>query len=319
MNNYRYPALLTLCLVSLTSLQLCAQSQTPNGSVSASGSKEVTVEPTKLRLTLVIQAEGRDAQAAIKALSQHKEKVKEGLKEMKAEADSINFTGQKMSTAIAGMQAAGNQNYQQVMRRAGMMNGMPAAAGADDEEESSEPPKIYTAKCNVQAEWTLPTKNVEALATLPESLKTQIAQRDLQGKKIKAEFDDDEKSAIEDIQRKVAQMGYYSSSQAPQEVQINFVGLVGEDKEKEALKEAYASALANAKDLAGATGMKLGKLLTLSRSDTFENQAQTQYEYDEYGNAVRPMAVKRKKGEIVSTSPDSMTKTVVVNTTFAIE
>ncbi len=61
--------------------------------LSASGSTEVAIVPTRLRLELQIQAEGRDAKTALKALADHKKAVQEGLIAMKAEADSIEFSG----------------------------------------------------------------------------------------------------------------------------------------------------------------------------------------------------------------------------------
>ncbi len=288
--------------------------------LSASGSTEVAIVPTRLRLELQIQAEGRDAKTALKALADHKKAVQEGLIAMKAEADSIEFSGAQLSEAIAGAAEGDSTPYGVAMQRAIMMRGgLPAQA--EDDSEPTGPPKIFRAKATVTADWKLPTKDLDALALLPETLKAQIAQRDLQGKKIKAELTEEEKEALSDYQRQVAQQGaYYSGQQPTPEVRVWFVGRLEGDQEKAALKQAYESAVANARLLAEAAGQKLGKIQVITQNDSMVDESQyVTYAYDQFGNQQNRRRTKRGDGEVLSVSASDLQKKVTVYVVFGLE
>lgn len=182
--------------------------------------------------------------------------------------------------------------------------------------------KIYVASSNAIAEWDLPTKDVDALSLMPEMLKVQIAQKDLQGKKLKATLDEDEQDKINAIQRRIRRQGisYLANASGTTEAQIVFVAALTDAVETEALSAAYESAAANAKVLAAASKVKLGKLRSIARSDTVDEMASTvQYEYDAYGNQVQKRPIKRGAKEVVSPTATGLSKTVNVHLSYEIE
>ena len=68
--------------------------------VSASATETVTVKPEKLRLLMLIKAQGNDAKSALASMNEHKEFVKKELEGMKADKDSIVFSPIRASTAM---------------------------------------------------------------------------------------------------------------------------------------------------------------------------------------------------------------------------
>lgn len=71
---------------------------------SSRGTHEIKLEPTKIRLNLPVQAEGKDSKTAIASLAEHKKKVQESLKEMKAIEKSIAFEASTVSSSVAGVE-----------------------------------------------------------------------------------------------------------------------------------------------------------------------------------------------------------------------
>ncbi len=301
------------CLVSGAAAN--GQTALPSAGLTATGHKEITLQPTRIRLILQIQAEGRDAKTAIKNLADHKTKINAALKEMNVDVASIDFDGSKITESVAGM-APETLNAPRLITQSSV-----DPFGDQEGEAADSPVKIFTAKSTVQAEWVLPTEDVDALSLLPESLKLQVQQRDLQGKKIRADLSDEEKEFASDYVRRMAQQrgNYYANTPAPQDIQIVYVASMTAEQEKEALKSAYEEAVANAQTLADATGQKLGKVRSLWRTDAASDVNSTAYEYDAYGNQVRRTVQKRNPREIVSTTPTRMSKTVGLTIVFAMD
>jgi YD repeat-containing protein len=298
-----------------SSVKVYAQSASGSGGISATGQQEITLQPNRVRLILQIQAEGRDAKTAIKNLADHKSKINAALKEMNADMASVVFEGNKLMESIAGMPAE-NPGSPRLISPTSV-----DPFGDQDAEAADSPAKIVTAKSTVTAEWALPTEDIDALSLLPEALKQQVQQRDLQGKKIRADLSDEEKEVAADYVRRIAQQrgNYYSNTPAPQDVQIVYVASTTREQEKEALKAAYQEAVANAQLLAEASGQKLGKIRSISRADLTNDMTSTAYEYDAYGNAVRRTVQKRNLQEITSTTPTQMSKKVGLTVVFGIE
>ncbi len=281
-----------------------------SGGLSATGSFEAKMEPNRIRLVMPIQAEGKDPKAAIMKLADHKKRVKQDIADLKGDVNSLQFEATAITSAISGME---NTQVRQVIRPGRDVN----ADGDDD----GEPPRVYTAKSVLTAEWDLPTKDPDALALFPEMLKLQINQKDLQGKKIKAEWTDEEQDRILSYQRRMQQQGmsYYSNPNvASSEVQIAFVAVLEEAKESAALAEAYNIAMSNAKVLAEASKLKLGKIKNVSRSESTEEPSRS-YEYDAYGNQVLRKPLKKGPREAISLGSPSISKTYHVHLTFSID
>ena len=229
------------------------------GALHATGRHELKLAPQKLRLSLVIRAEGTDGKSALESFMKHKERVKKALLEMKADEASIEFNSPLLTSGIAGVP----EEYQSYVPRMFSRGGSQPA-----KHDPADYPKTFVATSRVKAEWPVPTTDADALALLPETLKQQIKARDLMGEKNKAKLDKAQQEKLEELQAAMQENGGYSSNnQEAQQISILFVAKVDEAARKAALKAAYDQALADANLLAAATGQKLGDLVSLRSED----------------------------------------------------
>jgi uncharacterized protein YggE len=243
----------TLCLVANTFVPASAQSPAPSGTIHATGQHEIKLAPQKLRLSLAIRAEGADAKSAIESFVQHKERVKKELVEMKADETSIEISSPQLSGSMAGIPQEWT-SYAPRFLQPPPTPGEPGAAGM---------PKVFVATAQLKAEWPLPTTDADALAMLPETLKEQIAARDLTGKKNKAKLDAAQQEKIEELQAKMQEAMAYASSDDGQSFSVLFVAKADDHTRRQGIKAAYDRAVAEAELLATATGHKLGDLVSL--------------------------------------------------------
>jgi uncharacterized protein YggE len=293
-----------------------AQAATATGGLTITGSKEVVLKPSRLRLSMSVQAEGRDAKEAIKSLADHKAKVTDALKEMKADMASLQFEASKVTEQLAGMQQDPSSQRMFVPQP----RVEPFGAG-NGEESDDKPVKIFTARASMTVDWAIPTEDIDALSLLPEALKAQISERDLIGKKNRIELSEEEQEFATEYVRRIQQSGgyYTSNNAATPELQISYVASITPEQEKEALRAAYEDAVANAAILAEATGQKLGKIRSISRYEGNADPNVNAYEYDQFGNAVRRAPMRKSAREVTSNTASRVTKTFGVTLIFMID
>lgn len=304
-----------------------APAQTPEKplAISATGQHELKISPERLRLTVTLRAEGLDAKTAIRALADHKTKVKNDLIALKAEEASINFTATRLTSSIAGVPAEAQQYGQrmimQMMSSAAVTfgaNGMPVAA----QEAKPDPlPTVYVATASVRAEWPLPTTDLDALALLPETLKEQVKKRDLVGDGNKASFDATQQERIEEMQIALRErMGMYSSEEESPSVVVAFVAKPGSDARQAAAQAAFEQAVADADVLAAVAGKKRGPLVSLRYHDASGGLGEIMAAQNAAVAAFRGIELPTAAhDEVIGTSPDDLKTTIRVDAEFAAE
>ncbi|MEQ1824983.1 MAG: hypothetical protein ABL921_03525, partial [Pirellula sp.] len=151
-------------------------------------------------------------------------------------------------------------------------------------------PTVVAAKCAVKAEWKLPTTDSDALALVPIQLKDQVTQRDLAGKGNKAKLAGEQQDQLEEMERIMSEQGYGGQVEATGP-QIVFLGRVADDVEKGAIKAAFDEANKKAKGFSAATGVKLGKLKSVSKQPDAEDVGTPVYAA--YGYARTPRALDK--------------------------
>jgi uncharacterized protein YggE len=252
--------LCVLCLSVVSVGSVRAETPSKPGTVRATGQHELRLKPQKLRLSITIQAQGKDAKSAIESFLAHKERVKKELIAMKADEKSIEF-GATQVTGVAGGMPAEMQQYGAGAYIAQVARAVPSI-------KASDIPKIYHAVAHVRAEWPLPTSDADALALLPETLKEQAKARDLMGEKNKAKLDGRQQEKLEEVQAAMQEnVGYSTSGDENPTFSVMFVAKVDDEARKNALKAAYEQAAAQAATLASAAGYKTGELVTIKSSD----------------------------------------------------
>jgi uncharacterized protein YggE len=301
-----------MCCIAAIGQAAQAQSFTSNESrgLTSTATESVTIKPAKIRLVMWIKAQGKDAKSALIALNAHKEKVKKELASMKADADSITFSSSRIGS--------GNEDQQQRMIQM-QMRAMRSAGG----ESSPAPmPKVVTATCALKAEWPLPVQEGDALALLPASLGEQITARDLAGEKNKPELSESEQEQMDEMQKLMEEQygGYYGSNGEEKGPNIQFVATATEAEVATVTKKAFETAVSRANSAAQATGVKLGKLNTVSVQPSDAVDEMSNYmRYSGMSSVLPPAFQESKTNEVVSTYADELKYSVIVSLAYNLE
>jgi hypothetical protein len=288
--------------------------------IHASGQHQVKLPPKKLRLTLSMKAEGLDAKSAIRALADHKTKVKTELLALKAEEASITFGATRLSSGIAGLPPEAARYGQQMIMQM-LDSGPHGGRGGGGAAKQGEMPTVFTAVASARAEWALPTTDLDALALLPETLKEQIKQRDLVGEKNKAKFEAAMQERVEEISTAMRdRMGGYSSDNETAPFAVLFVSRMDEPTRQAATKAAFEQASAEADALAKVTTFKKGPVLSLRYNTALvPNMDEMTSNYAmQFAMAARH-STDLTGEEASGASPDDLKLVVSVEVDFALE
>ncbi len=260
---------IVLLIGLLSPAMTVAQSSSMPEGIVARGPAVVTVEPSALRLTMPIQAQGKDAKSAVLSLTAHKQRVRKELGEMNADTDSIEFTSTQLSSG--GNENSEQRQYMQMMQ---MMQRQMGQAAPDMDSV----PTVYTATTSLKVDWPLPTKDADALSLLPQGLRDQISQRDFKGEKNKPEIDEESLEKMKEMQAMMDEnYGYSMDGSNSGGPSILFVGKVGDEQRREAMKSAIEKAKKSAGMTAEALDVKLGKLKTLWPTENRSSSGSSSY------------------------------------------
>lgn len=290
--------------------RLLAQGDT-NPGIQTTGSSTIQVTPTKLRLTLTMQAEADNAKNAINLLKDHKQKVLVSLAEMKADEKSVQFSSTRLEQND-GFPA----NYPSPAVRARILQ-QANNRGVDPDDL----PVIFVAKADLQVDWQLPTSDPDAIALLTSALKEQAVEKDLIGKNINSDVSDELRDKLDSLQQLAMQQGYYmDSSVSGGSLNINLVGEVTTEQRQGAIKAAYTEAIAKAQDIVTATGQKLAKIVAIRESES-SSVLPTQTIQNAYGQTIQSTAPSKPldRNAVLGNDVDSLRKTITVTVVHAIE
>ncbi|MFO0942446.1 MAG: SIMPL domain-containing protein [Pirellulales bacterium] len=294
-------AFATLCMLLLCS---CASAQmgpmVPG--LSATATESVSLQPDGLRLAMKIQAVGKDAKSAVKALNEQREIVRKELTAMNATADSIRFSATEAGSGT------GNDNEARMFRSMRMGGPVGGPGGAEDEEPTL--PRVFTATCWVVAKWTIPSKDADALALLPAMLRGQITARDLEGKKRKPDLDAEQLEQYEQMAQMMEQQMSYSSSDM-QTVRIEFFARVPDEVLAKTTATAFDRAKKQAEVLSKAAGTNLGKIHSVM-SDPRDSMREMYRSWGGSGTQSIEAWLKSEENVEYSTSLDSLHLSVSV-------
>jgi uncharacterized protein YggE len=322
-----YNTRIRFALIAVIVLSPFAVATANDGGLAVNGAHSLPIKPQKIRLTMNVVAEGKDPKDAIKRLAEQKDKVRKELVSMKADESSIEFKSAQIQMTTPGMpeqmkQYGGARAMRARIQQGGFPGNNKKKKAADDDED--EIPQIAIAQSAVKVEWQLPSTDLDALAILPKTLKDQVTQRDLEGKKNKLELDDDVKDKIEEMTAMFQeQMGYYSESGNSEDaIQITFVAKVSPKDEAAGAKAAFDDAVAKAKQISEATGTKLGRLRGISTDGNSASEDFRSYpSYSPYGmpNVTARMRFTQSNDEVLSAQPDDLVRIIRVNLVFDFE
>lgn len=294
--------------------ELVAQSSSSAAMIQVSGSHGVLLKPEKLRLQMVVRAEGTDAKQAIKQLAQHKERVRKELLELKAEEASIEFGAPRFTPTTLGMSdAMSSGQLRRYLRNMDM-----------DAKKLEGLPTIYNVVATLKVDWVLPTANVDAIALLPEGLKEQVMQRDLVGAKNKSAIDAAMQERLDEIKTLMTdQLGMDVDDASSAPIRIVFVAKLTPSQRQENLKKALEAAQQEASEIALASGVTLGPLERIASRPTapgLDWAARARQMNGWFGgmeDTELPYAPAEASDEVTAESPDELRSTSTLTVIYA--
>jgi uncharacterized protein YggE len=239
---------------------------------SSTGTAIETVKPKSLRLVMQVSAKAKDAKKAMEELAAKKASLKKAFEEMKANVTTLQFSDAKLTEQIAGSSADGDSSAEmqmmiqiqsQMQRQIGG-----AAGGVDATVDVGSLPTAFTSECQLKVDWDLPESVESDVITLLKSrLEGEIKKRDLMKTGGAVDLSEEEKETLELFQSQ-SQGGGYSYGRSNQEFgsKIFVVGVVNEELNEKLSKQAFEKAVARAKKISQATGIKKGEIIGVSFS-----------------------------------------------------
>ncbi|MCU0719556.1 MAG: SIMPL domain-containing protein [Pirellula sp.] len=239
---------------------------------SSTGTSTETIKPKSLRLVMQVSAKAKDAKKAIEELAAKKASLKKAFEEMKANVATLQFSDSKLTEQIAGSSGDEDTSVQaQVMiqMQRQMQLQMGSSGGAADAAVDMESlPTAFTCECQLKVDWDLP-EGVESdvITLLKNRLEGEIKKRDLMKAGGSVDLSEEEKETLELFQSQT-QGGGYSYGRSNQEFgsKIFVVGVVSEQLNEKLSKQAFEKAVARAKKISEATGIKKGEIVGVSFS-----------------------------------------------------
>jgi hypothetical protein len=282
-----------------------------SGGLTSTGSHTLKLRPSRLRVVIEVRGEGRSGADALRALAEQRTLVSQELQEMRADQEKVEFSAPKISIGYLGFSDLNHPMLQNLIRR-GLVPADPYQADADLEQGEVPMPKSFVAISRATAEWELPTDDTDALALLPETLRKQVAQRDLTGKKKRLEMTDEEQEQWAELQRQAGNQNFFVQNQNPvhSDVQWVYVATLDPRLEQEAIQSAYQEAQRRAAALSTASQLKLGRVIRLTHSDRSADANSGTYDGTP-SRLVSPQLLGRT-GEMVATEPEGLRKVFTV-------
>ncbi len=315
--------LVVFCAFRLPTSAIAQEHSKDRGAtVSVSATHEIVLVPEKIRLQMLVRAESREGENAMKLLQKHKERVKKDLVALNAVESSIEFSETSMSVGTPGVDEpdiARRMIRQQAAQLAQMRNLNPQLRGQiqtpNNEDGINDLPQIFAATSALMAEWKLEKGLDDAAILLPIQLKTAIDDKDFKGRKLKEALDPDEQLLVQPL----LGSSIYSSSNRQPEFQLVYVGKMSINQEEAALAEAFKKAQAHAAMLAKVAGRKLGGMRSISsNANALPQSYAPSYALNASSSAMSALARKNVR-EVASEDPNGLRQMVVVNVSFEVE
>jgi len=292
-----------------------------SATVSVSATHEIVLVPEKIRLQMLVRAESREGENAMKLLQKHQERVKKDLVALNAVESSIEFSETSISVGTPGVddpEIARRMIRQQAAQLAQMRNLNPQLRGQiqtpTSEDGINDLPQIFAATSVLLAEWKLENGLDDAAILLPIKLKTAVDEKDFKGRKLKEALDPDEQLLVQPL----LGSSIYSSSNRQPEFQLVYVGKMSTNQEEVALAEAFKKAQSHADLLARVAGRKLGGMRSISSNSNALPQNYPQSYALNVSNSIVAFARKNVR-EVASEDPNGLRQMVAVNVSFDVE
>ncbi len=236
--------------VGMLGSALLAQS-TATPSIAGVGSTTLKRSPTGIQMHVELLAKGKTLKEALGKLKDRREAAIVQLEALKADKESIEVSTPSLSNA----QEAQKKQFEMMVMQRMSTRGKKVPKGL-------QAPKSVTVSAKLTAQWSLDAEGPEALLLAVESLKKEIKDADITGRKEAEELSAEEEELAEELE---AMMSNSGEGKVPiGEPQFVYVAHISDEERNAAMAEAFTKAKEQATQLAKAAGIKLGPLVGLS-------------------------------------------------------
>jgi len=234
-----------------------AKADDNQGTVTVTGHATTPEKPGIMRLTMTVSADGADIHEAAAKLKQQRDDLKSKLLAVGATQSTINF-----SDPIEG-------NPQNLTPQQRMMQ---QVMSMRNRQAPSTQPAVVTVSSTLTAQWPLtdasPDDALLAADELQSKIKDAFPKAGASGPKTPEE---------EEIAQEMAAQQNGMETSKPDEPKFTFAHKLTTEERTTLLKQAFADAQAQAKQIAGAAGLRAGPVLRLSTSQTDVQNPQNAY------------------------------------------
>ena len=258
----------------------------------ATGTAKSEAMADRMRMTMTIEAKGADMEKAIETLKKRRKNAKIKMEKLGVIEDSIEFGSISTGSSDSG---------RQTQVRQAMMN---QARGDKRLERMMKVAPPATVQVSVKADWKLDSEldDTQMLISV-DQLKKKIVAVDIGSASEKDELS----PAQEELAEEMAEMASrYSNDEKPSGPEFSFVRKVSSEDVKKLLADAVADAKKQAQELADSTGVKLGKIYRVARTDNTNKAAGYYDPYGGYRTKSTSKSVTNDDGSVhvVSNSPN---------------
>lgn len=302
-----YSVVIATMLMATLLITASAAAQSNDG-ISVEGSAESSEQAEIMRMSVTIEAQGSDLNAAMESLMKKKKKATITVEKLEPVEGTIKFG----DISAGGGQGDTSQMMQQMKRRFG-----------DDPRMAKmmkvKPPVKLT--LSITADWKLDPAEPGELMLTCDALKQKISKADFVGES-ENKLSPEQEELAEEMAEMMNQYGGGSESTPAGTPSFYYVRVISQELQDELLGKAFDDAKKQAMRLATATKSKLGNLKQLSSSDGGGGSSNP---YEDYyraqSQAFSPTAETLEGGavEAISETPDKADYSVSVSATFGIE
>ena len=236
--------------------------------ITTKGHAELKKLPTKVRMCIDITVKGKNLEEALKNLDKQIKKAEKKVDKLKPIKGSIHVGPPRPSTLGSELQK--------------QMGGMGGAFTSPMPTNGRNPPKglkamkMVTASALFRADWKLDGNTAAKQLLFVDELKDEIEKTDVSGKKEMQKLSPAEEELMAEAKAAWQEGNYYDSNEEkvePGTPVFFYIATLSKNEKKKLFQEAFQKATQNAKELADATGMPLGKIVSINslrRLDTEE-------------------------------------------------
>ena len=272
-----------------------------NGAITGTGTETVSRPVDTMRLSIVLTGRAKELKQALAALRDRQDAAQLQLESMGAEKDAI-----ELSPASLAKKSQQQIQMEEMLKQQRQAQGRAIPKGLQVSTQ-------VAVQSTLTAQWPLDQQDPESMLQFVTDLQEKIKEADLAGVNEPGNLSAAEQELAEELAGMSSMYGQQESK--PGEPSFTFIGRIGDEERKQAMKQAFEKAKLQAGQLAAAAGVELGPLASLQGNVTAQQSGMSAYDYAYYMQ-VTGTQEEAADNEAVGSEPQSVKFKVTVIAAF---